>query len=119
MSEFNEIKDGISGISSESEVEEFKKKLDRKEIETFLFRKYDRGQALLSIYAGAGGQDAQDWATMLLRMYLRHADRRGFSTKILHQSFGEPGPEGRIGTKSVTVEIKGNLAYGLRLKACG
>jgi peptide chain release factor 2 len=50
---------------------------------------------------------------MLLRMYLRYADRRDFSAKVLHQSFGDPGPEGRIGTKSATVEIKGNLAYGL------
>jgi len=87
--------------------------LESKEIEVFLSGKYDNVSAVLSIYAGAGGQDAQDWATMLLRMYLRYADRKGFAVKILHQSFGDVGPEGRIGTKSVTVEIKGSLAYGL------
>ena len=75
--------------------------------------KYDKGTAILSVYAGAGGQDAQDWATMLLRMYLRHCDRKNFKAKILHQSFGEAGgPEGRIGIKSVTVEIAGSYAYG-------
>ena len=87
--------------------------MESKEIEVFLSGKYDNVSAVLSIYAGAGGQDAQDWATMLLRMYLRYADRKGFAVKILHQSFGDVGPEGRIGTKSVTVEIKGSLAYGL------
>jgi len=76
--------------------------------------KYDTGAAALSVYSGAGGQDAQDWATMLLRMYLRYCDQKGFKAKILHQSFGEAGgPEGRIGTKSVTVEIVGSCAYGL------
>ena len=75
--------------------------------------KYDKGTAILSVYAGAGGQDAQDWATMLLRMYLRYCDRKNFKAKILHQSFGEAGgPEGRIGIKSVTVEIAGSYAYG-------
>lgn len=82
--------------------------------------KYDKGSAILSIYAGAGGQDAQDWATMLLRMYERYCAKKGFGTKILHQSFGEGGgPEGRIGTKSVTVEIKGPHAYGLLKKESG
>lgn len=119
LSEFDEIRGALSVISSESEIREFAKKLDSKEIEVFLPGRYDKGSAVLSIFAGAGGQDAQDWATMLLRMYLRYADRRGFSAKVLHQSFGDPGPEGRIGTKSVTVEIKGNLAYGLLKKENG
>lgn len=88
--------------------------LRQMELRVFLSGKYDRGPALLSIYAGAGGQDAQDWTTMLLRMYLRYCERKGFQTKILHQSFGEAGgPDGRIGTKSVTLEIKGNYAFGL------
>jgi len=76
--------------------------------------RYDKGNAILSIYAGAGGQDAQDWATMLLRMYLRYCEQKSFKSKILQQSFGEAGgPEGRIGAKSVTVEIVGRCAYGL------
>ena len=95
---------------------------DFKKIESraFFSGKYDKGTAILSVYAGAGGQDAQDWATMLLRMYLRYCDRKGFKAKILHQSFGEAGgPEGRIGTKSVTVEISGNYAYGLLKQESG
>ena len=75
---------------------------------------------MLSIYAGAGGQDAQDWATMLLRMYLRYADRKGWKTKILDQSFGEQGgPEGRVGTKSVALAIDGAYAYGFLKKETG
>ena len=104
----------------EQEIANFEKKLKEKELEVFLPGKYDRGNAILSIYAGAGGQDAQDWVTMLLRMYERYCQRRGFTTKILQQSFGEAGgPEGRIGTKSVTLEIKGYLAYGFLKKENG
>ncbi|MCX6723150.1 MAG: peptide chain release factor 2, partial [Candidatus Staskawiczbacteria bacterium] len=82
--------------------------------------KYDKNNAILEIFSGAGGQDSQDWATMLLRMYERYCASKGFKTAILHQAFGESGgPEGRIGTKSVTVEIKGNYAYGLLKKESG
>lgn len=104
-----------------AEFEAIKTEEDLKKMEpqVFLTGKYDKGSAILSIYSGAGGQDAQDWATMLLRMYLRYADRRGFEAKILHQSFGEPGPEARIGTKSVTLEIKGLYAYGFLRKESG
>ena len=96
------------------------KKLKEAEIQIFLAGKYDRENAILSIFSGAGGQDAQDWTTLLLRMYERYAGRKGFKTKILEQSFGEAGgPEGRIGTKSVTLEIKGNYAYGFLKKENG
>ncbi len=104
----------------EAKTEEFKKKLKQKELQVFLSGKYDKGNAILLIYAGAGGQDAQDWTTMLLRMYERYAALKGYQTKILHQSFGEGGgPEGRIGTKSVVLEIKGNFAYGFLKKETG
>lgn len=104
----------------EKEIEDFEKKLKDKELQVFLSGKYDKGNAILSIYSGAGGQDAQDWATILLRMYERYADRKGFKTKVLEQSFGESGgPEGRIGTKSATIEIKGNSAYGFLRKEGG
>ncbi len=97
----------------EREIEEFEKKLREKELRVFLSGKYDQGNAILSIFAGAGGQDAQDWATMLLRIYERYCQRKGYKIKILHQSFGQAGgPEGRIGTKQVSLEIKGDFAYG-------
>jgi peptide chain release factor 2 len=82
--------------------------------------KHDKANAILSIQAGAGGRDSQDWATMLLRMYQRYCQRKGYASNILHQSFGEAGgPKGRIGTKSATLEIKGDSAYGFLKKESG
>ena len=70
--------------------------------------------------AGAGGQDSQDWATILLRMYERYCAFKKYKTKILGQSFGEGGgPEGRIGIKQVSLEIKGPFAYGFLEKETG
>ncbi len=93
--------------------------LKKMEFRVFLSGKYDKGNAVLSIYAGAGGQDAQDWAAILLRMYLRYSDRRGWKSKIVDQSFGDPGPEGRIGIKSVAIEMQGFYAYGFLKKETG
>lgn len=105
---------------NDEKIGEFEKKLRKKEILVFLSGQYDKRNAILSIYSGAGGQDAQDWATILLRMYKRYCERKGFKVKILSQSFGEGGgPEGRIGTKSATAEIKGNFAYGFLKKETG
>ena len=67
---------------------------------------YEKNKALLYIYAGAGGVDAQDWASMLLKMYMRFSQKKGWAFSLLHQSFGE-----QSGTKSATVEIKGENAY--------
>lgn len=100
--------------------QQLREKLQKEEFRIFLSGKYDNKNALLEIFSGAGGQDAQDWATMLLRMYERYCAAKGFSAKVLHQSFGEGGgPEGRIGTKSVTLEIRGNYAYGFLKKESG
>ena len=96
------------------------KEIKEQELKTFLSGKYDKENAILSIYAGAGGADAQDWATMLSRMYQKYCESKGFKLKILNQSFGEPGgPEGRIGLKSITIEIKGKMAYGYLKKENG
>lgn len=67
---------------------------------------YAKNKALLNIYAGAGGVDAQDWASMLFRMYQRYASGKGWSFVVLHHSLGEQG-----GTKSVSVEMRGDNAY--------
>ena len=100
-------------LKKESNPEKLASKIREKELQVFLSGKYDKGNAVLSIVAGAGGQDAQDWATMLLRMYQRYCENKGFKTKILHQSFGEGVAEGRVGTKSVSLEVKGPYAFGL------
>jgi peptide chain release factor 2 len=68
---------------------------------------YDQGSAILSISAGAGGTEATDWAEMLLRMYLRWAERHRFKTEIVDQQEGE-----QAGIKSATIEIDGRAAYG-------
>lgn len=86
--------------------------ISQEELRLFLSGPYDKKDATLSIYAGAGGQDAQDWAAILQRMYERYCAKKGFATKILFESFGDPGPEGRIGIKSVTMAVRGLYAYG-------
>jgi peptide chain release factor 2 len=92
----------------------------KQEFKTFLSGKYDKNNAILEIFSGAGGQDSQDWATMLLRMYEKYCVSKGYKTSILHQAFGESGgPEGRIGTKSVTIEISGKYVYGFLKKESG
>jgi len=67
---------------------------------------YDDHNAILDIYAGAGGTDAQDWASMLLRMYIRWAERKGFKADIISESKGD-----EAGIKSVTLEVAGETAY--------
>ncbi len=68
---------------------------------------YDHSDVILNIYAGAGGTDAQDWAQMLMRMYLRYAEKASYKTKVLDESSGE-----EAGIKSATLQISGDLAYG-------
>jgi peptide chain release factor 2 len=121
LSDLEELsKMGESDEEIEKSIKEFEKKLNETENRTFLSGKYDKGSTILTIYAGAGGQDAQDWVTMLLRMYEKYCQRRGFNVKILEQSFAEAGgPEGRIGTKQVSLEIKGNYAFGILKKEAG
>ncbi len=100
---------GDEGIQSELE-KEYKhllEKIKKIELTTLLPGPYDKGNALLSINAGAGGTDAQDWAEMLLRMYLRWAEKSGFTIQIIEKSVGE-----EAGIKSVTILIEGKYAFG-------
>ncbi len=104
----------------EKKEKDLEKKIEKEEFRIFLSGKYDKASALITIYSGAGGVDAQDWTTMLLRMYERYCQEQGFKTKILHQSFGEPGgPDGRIGIKQATFEANGMYAYGFLKKESG
>ena len=81
--------------------------VDRREFEMQLSGEHDRSNALVTVRVGAGGVDAQDWAEMLLRMYLRWAERRGYKTEVFDYSEGE-----EAGIKSATVAIRGPYAYG-------
>ncbi len=87
--------------------QELQGRLDKMEFDLMLAGPHDRATAILSIHAGAGGTESQDWAEMLLRMYLRWAEHRGFAAEIVDMTEGE-----EAGIKSCTVEIKGDYAYG-------
>lgn len=98
----------------EQKLDNLKKRFDREEIKVFFAGRYDKNNAVLSVYAGAGGRDAQDWAAMVSRMFVRWANIRGFDVKTLHEHFGEEG-----GIKNITLEIKGAYAYGYLKKEHG
>jgi peptide chain release factor 2 len=81
--------------------------LDRRILESYMDGGLDRSSALLSVHSGAGGLDSQDWAEMLVRMYLRFAEKRGFGVKLLDEL-----PDVEAGIKSATYLIEGEHAYG-------
>ena len=88
-----------------------KKKIQVLEIERLFSGKYDKQSAVLSIYAGAGGDDAEDWASMLYEMYHKFAEKRGWKTSVIDESLGDfQSKTGRHPLKNVTIEIKGD--YG-------
>ena len=103
------VAEGDEGLISEVEAEaqELEAALERQEFRLALSGKYDRNDAILTIHAGAGGIDAQDWSQMLLRMYLRWAEARGYETEIIDWVDGE-----EAGIKRAAVEVRGPWAYG-------
>jgi peptide chain release factor 2 len=103
--------DGELGDEIAEVLDPLERELERLQEEALFTGKYDAGNAVLEIHAGTGGTDAQDWAEMLLRMYLRWAVDRGFETETLEASPGE-----EAGLKSATVAVHGENAYGI-LKA--
>jgi len=90
-----------------SEYKEVERELDAKRLSTLLAGEYDNQSAILSIHAGAGGTEAQDWAQMLYRMYTRWAERQGFSVSLLDWQSGD-----EAGIKGATISIEGENAYG-------
>lgn len=89
------------------ELTNLKRQLEKFELEQMLSGEYDSADAILSINSGAGGTDAQDWANMLLRMYLRWVEKRGWKSELLDKLEGE-----EAGIKSATIKISGKYAFG-------
>ena len=102
-----EIGDNELIQESEIELKKLEKELDKYEVQKMLSGEYDEADAFLSINAGAGGTDAQDWASMLLRMYTRWAESKGWKVELVDKSDGE-----EAGIKSATIKISGKYAYG-------
>lgn len=94
-------------VETKESLDKLEKELDKYDIQQMLSGEYDDANAILSINAGAGGTDAQDWAEMLLRMYMRWAESRGWKVDLLDKSDGE-----EAGIKSATIKITGKFAYG-------
>jgi peptide chain release factor 2 len=95
------IQDCINNLSS------ITKDLEQMELEQMLSGEYDEADAILTINSGAGGTDAQDWASMLLRMYLRWVEKKGWKSELLDKLDGE-----EAGIKSATIKITGKYAFG-------
>jgi peptide chain release factor 2 len=91
----------------EHEAQEVADQLAKLRLEVMVSGRHDHADAILTVYAGAGGTESQDWAEMLLRMYLRWAERRGFGAEIIDEAEGDGA-----GIKNATVEISGRNAYG-------
>ncbi|MGI6426333.1 MAG: peptide chain release factor 2 [Natronincolaceae bacterium] len=103
------IEEGDNSFSKEliEGIETLENKIENIKIEVLLKGEYDRCNAIISIHAGTGGLDAQDWAQMLLRMYTRWAESKGYGVKIL-----DILPDTEAGIKSVTFSVEGTNAYG-------
>jgi peptide chain release factor 2 len=102
-----EAGDGSVGAEAEGQLDDLEKKLHSLEVRRILSADEDRMDAIVEINAGAGGTDAADWADMLLRMYGRWAELRGFTTEVLDLSEAEPA-----GIRSATLAIRGQYAFG-------
>ncbi len=104
-----ELADEGENVDAESEaaVARLEKALEEAELRALFFDEDDMRNAILTVHPGAGGTESQDWAQMLLRMYLRYAERRGFTAEVLDH---QPGEE--AGLKSATIRIEGDYAFG-------
>ena len=100
--EDDELQSEFSGTA-----DEFRKFVDKEQMVLLLSEEYDGSNAILTVHAGSGGLDSQDWAEMLLRLYLRWSEREGFSAKVLDILQDE-----EAGIKSATVLVQGEYAYG-------
>lgn len=105
--ELAQLNDSSLDAELSAEATSIEHEVDQRELRTLLAGEYDDGDALLTINAGAGGTEAQDWASMLQRMYLRWAEQEDYKTEILDLTPGE-----EAGIKSVTIAVNGSYAFG-------
>ncbi len=105
--ELSQMEDPSLDAELSAETSKISQELDKLSLSTLLGGRYDRGNAILTINTGEGGTDAQDWAAMLERMYLRWCERRGFQAEILDQTEGD-----EAGIKTVSIMVNGSYAYG-------
>lgn len=106
-----EMEDEDTQAEAQNEIDILEKKIEKLQLETMLTGEYDSNNAILTLHAGAGGTEAQDWTDMLFRMYRRYAEKSGYQVEILDYLAGD-----EAGTKSVTFRAAGLNAYGF-LKA--
>ncbi len=108
MIELGEAENDEAVVSeAEAALKNLKKEVARRELEALLGGEADRFDSYLEVHAGAGGTESQDWASMLLRMYTRWAEKHGFKIEYLEETQGE-----EAGIKSATIQISGHNAYG-------
>ena len=103
-----EADDAAAAREAAQALDELRARLRDMETAALLGGEYDRGSAIISINAGAGGTEACDWAAMLLRQYLRYCERKGFKTELMEESEGDVA-----GIRSATIKIEGEYAFGL------
>ncbi len=109
LNELSSLAEGDASLQEElsSEIEQVASRLDELEFQGAFRSEYDARNAILAVHAGAGGTESQDWAEMLMRMYLRWAERRGYKTEVLDISPGE-----EAGIKTVVISVAGDYATG-------
>lgn len=96
-----------SSGEAQEEISQLGKNLSELEFKTLLAGEYDKNDVILSVYSGAGGIDAQDWSEILLKMYLKWAEKNGYRARLVDETRGQ-----EAGIKNATLEIEGNWAYG-------
>jgi len=104
---WEKLEKDLAEIKNISELSAWEERFKKEEFKALFSGPYDKKQAIVSIYSGAGGTEAQDWANMLLRMYSRYAESHNFKSKILDISYGQ-----EAGIKSAVLEIDGHYSYG-------
>ena len=105
--ELAELEDESLRPDLEKETNDLEAEIDRRQISTLLSGPYDKGNAIVAIHSGAGGTEAQDWAAMLNRMYLRWMENHGYKAEVLDMTDGE-----EAGIKSTTIAVTGRFAFG-------